>query len=211
MELEKAEKYIFRKLKKELPKYLYYHSIGHVKDVLNAAVNLAKVEKISETDFQLLKIAVLLHDSGFTITVKNHEKSGCHIAKEILPQFGFTQNQIKKICGMIMATKIPQTPHNQLEEIICDADLDYLGRNDYDTISQQLYMEINIKKTLDQIGWLKMQISFLEKHQYFTATAIKMRTRKKSKTLEKLKKEFLKIKIKKAIKPINQNGSTKAP
>jgi len=196
MELEKAEKYIFQKLKKELPKHLYYHSIGHVEDVLNAAINLAKLEKINENDFQLLKIAVLLHDSGFTITVKNHEKSGCQIAKEILPQFDFTQNQIKKICGMIMATKIPQTPHNQLEEIICDADLDYLGRNDYATISQLLYMEININKTLDYIGWLKLQIDFLEKHHYFNATTIKMRTKKKAKTLEKLKKELLKLETK---------------
>lgn len=196
MELEKAEKYIYQKLKKEWPKHLYYHSMNHVEDVLNAAINLAKFEKINENDFQLLKIAVLLHDSGFILKVKHHEKAGCHIAKEILPQFDFTQNQIKTICGMIMATKIPQTPHNQLEEIICDADLDYLGRNDYAIISQRLYMEININKTLDYVGWLKLQIGFLEKHHYFTATAIKMRSRKKAKTLEKLKKELLKLETK---------------
>ena len=34
-----------------------------------------------------------------------------------LPEYGYSTGQIDRICGMIMATQIPQTPHNKLEEI----------------------------------------------------------------------------------------------
>ena len=32
-----------------------------------------------------------------------------------------------------MATKLPPKPTNKLEEIMCDADLDYLGQKRYDS------------------------------------------------------------------------------
>ena len=38
---------------------------------------------------------------------------------------------------LILATKVPQKPKNKLEKIICDADLDYLGREDFDNISDK--------------------------------------------------------------------------
>ena len=40
-----------------------------------------------------------------------------------------------------MATEIPQNPKTHLEMIMCDADLDYLGRYDFETISNNLYTE----------------------------------------------------------------------
>ena len=190
MEYQKAENFIVNKLRKELSKDLFYHSINHVEDVLHAAVNLAKLEKINDTDLHLLKIAVLFHDSGFTVHAKDHEATGCDIVRKTLPEFGYSTSQIEKICGMIMSTRIPQSPKNLLEEIICDADLDYLGRDDYDFISNNLYKEINENGKLDEDSWLKLQISFLETHHYYTASAIGMRKQKKAEKLHSLKKKL---------------------
>ncbi len=196
MEYQKAEKFIVDKLKKELPKRLFYHSINHVEDVFQAAVVLAKLEGISDDDFQLLKIAVLFHDSGFIVHPKEHEATGCKIVRENLPFFGYSTQQIEKICGMIMATKIPQDPHNLLEEIICDADLDYLGRDDYDSISNNLFKEINANGNLDEESWLKLQISFLETHHYYTASALRMRKQKKEDKLKSLKQTLAGLNVK---------------
>ncbi len=190
MDYQKAEKFIVEKLKRELPKRLFYHSINHVEDVFQAAVVLAKLEGIKDEDFQLLKIAVLFHDSGFMVHAKEHEATGCNIVRENLPFFGYSQEQIERICGMIMATKIPQSPHNLLEEIICDADLDYLGRDDYDSISNNLFKEINVNSKLDEDSWLKLQISFLETHHYYTASAIRMRKKMKEDKLMSLKQKL---------------------
>src|SRR4051812_3723082 len=117
MEFEKVKKFILDKLKKELTKNLTYHSLGHIKDVYGAAENLAGLEKVSGEDLTLLLTAVLFHDSGFLISQKEHERLSCEIAEKHLPDFGYTPAQIVRIRGMIMATQIPQTPHNLLERI----------------------------------------------------------------------------------------------
>lgn len=181
------EIFISEKLKNELPKHLYYHSIHHVEDVLKAATIISDGEGISSEDFQLLKIAVLFHDSGFIEGAQDHELRGCIIARKNLPNFDFNENEIEVICGMIMATKIPQSPKNHLEEIICDSDLDYLGRDDYDAISNNLFREINLYNFMDEIGWLKVQINFMEAHSYFTKTANRLRKDEKEKRLQLLK------------------------
>lgn len=88
---------------------------------------------------------------------------------------------------MIIATRIPQMPCNLLEQILCDADLDYIGRDDYWKISNYLFKEINESAQLLEIDWLKIQIEFLDQHHFFTATAINERKEKKAIYIQKLK------------------------
>ncbi len=188
MQFEKTKKFIFAKLKKDLAKHLSYHSVNHIKDVYSAAERLAKHEGVTGEDLTLLLTAVLFHDSGFLMQQKGHEKISCDIAKEYLPQFEYNHDQIERICGMIMATSIPQTPHNLMEEIICDADLDYLGRDDFFTIGNNLYAELQVYGMINsEDEWNNMQVGFLKKHHYFTKTAIRLRKAKKDEHLKEVK------------------------
>jgi HD superfamily phosphodiesterase len=188
MQFNNAKKFILAKLKKDLPKYLSYHSVEHIKDVYDSAKVIAKEEGVKGEDKKLLLTAALFHDSGFLNQQKDHEKLSCDIARQYLPQFGYNNEQIEKICGMIMATKIPQDPHNLLEQILCDADLDYLGREDFFRIGNKLFSELSIYGILNtEEEWNNLQIRFLEKHHYFTNTAIKMRKAKKDAYLEEIK------------------------
>ncbi len=138
MEFEKVKLFILKKLKRELPKNLTYHSAEHIKDVYRSAKILASMEGIQGDELTLLLTAVLFHDSGFLRQQADHELISCEIVREHLPSYGYSEEQINRICGMIMATRIPQAPHNLLEEIICDADLDYLGRDDFFKIGNGL-------------------------------------------------------------------------
>ena len=193
MQFEKTKKFILGKLKKELPKNLTYHSLGHIKDVYNAATELAKMEKVKGDDLTLLLTAVLFHDSGFLIQQKEHERVGCEIAKEYLPQYEYTDEQIKIICGMIMATKIPQTPNTKLEQIICDSDLDYLGRDDFFDIGNKLCDELFMYGIIsNETEWNKLQVRFLEQHRYFTASSKKLRKAKKAENLALIKSKISK-------------------
>src|SRR5215213_10256033 len=140
---EKTKNFIIDKLTRELPANLYYHGVHHVLDVLAAAEMLGEKEKISEKEMELVRVAVLFHDSGYTEGAKNHEERGCELAKENLRAFGYNSDEINSICGMIMATIYPQKPKNHLEEIICDADLDYLGRDDFFITGSTLLKEMN--------------------------------------------------------------------
>jgi predicted metal-dependent HD superfamily phosphohydrolase len=180
IELSELKQIVFDKLNKELPKHLYYHSVAHVADVYQAALHIAEREGITPEEKELLATAVLFHDSGFIYQSKNHEEKGVEIVKETLPGYGYSADEIEKICGMIMATQIPQTPHNKLEEIICDADLDYLGRDDFWEIGNSLYREILAAGTeMSERDWNQLQLKFLSAHHYFTVTAIRERKAKK--------------------------------
>lgn len=191
MQFERAGKFILNKLGKELPKSLSYHSVEHVKDVYNSAAMIGKQENISGYDMKLLLTAAWFHDSGFLKGAKDHEEESCRTAKKFLLEFEYQPAEIEKICGMIMATKIPQTPKNHLEEILADADLDYLGREDFFNIGNKLFTELSIFGFLNsEDEWNRLQVRFLESHHYFTKTAIQLRNEKKQEHLA-----FVKLKI----------------
>ncbi len=184
MKFAEVKKFLLGKLKKELPKHLSYHSVEHVKDVMDACRMLAKHESIKGVELKLLLTAALFHDSGFLVNSKEHEKLSCEIAQQHLPLYGYNDDHIERICGMIMATKVPQKPTNHLEEIICDADLDYLGREDFFTIGNKLFSELSMYGILNtENEWNKLQVKFLEAHHYFTKTAIALRQKQKDKHL----------------------------
>jgi uncharacterized protein len=188
MEVSQAERYILDLLGKELSPTLYYHGLHHVLDVTHAALILAEEEGIKdEESIKLLKTAALFHDSGFLNTYKDHEVEGCRIVLSALPLFGYTIAQIDIISGMIMATKIPQNPKTHLERIICDADLDYLGRGDFEPIAKTLYEELFSRNLIsDENTWNRIQIKFISGHQYHTQSARLKREAKKQDHLRKL-------------------------
>jgi hypothetical protein len=187
MDLPAAEKYILEKLESELSPNLTYHCKGHVLDVLNAAMMYAELEQITVYEKLLLKTAVLFHDSGFIVQAKEHEAIGCEIARKSLPGFGYTEEEIARICGMIMATRIPQTAHNKLEEIICDSDLDYLGRDDFWHIGPTLFTELKTFGVIEnEEAWNRMQLKFLNTHRYLTEHAIRLRKAKKQEHIRQI-------------------------
>ncbi len=166
---------------------LYYHGKHHTLDVLQTTKELCDLENIDAYHTILMQTAALLHDSGFTIDNKNHEELGCGITRELLPKYGYTDGEIEMICSMIMSTKIPQSPKNIYEEIICDADLDYLGREDFPRIGKTLFDELSVFGVLNDIKeWNKIQIKFLSNHTYFTKTNIARRQPKKQEFIAEL-------------------------
>ena len=191
MEYEKIKKIILKELKENLPEHLSYHSVMHVKDVINAVEEIAVAENVGGEDLMLLKTAALLHDSGFLHGAKDHEEKSCEIAQKYLLDYGYNQPQIDKIKGMIMATKIPQSPKNKLEEILADADLDYLGRDDFFKIGDKLFDELTMFGIVNsERDWNLLQEKYLESHHFFTKTAINNRNQKKQENLEIIKSKL---------------------
>ena len=188
MDYSAAKAHILQKLERELSDQLYYHGLHHTLDVLKVTKELCEAEEVAIRDTLLLKTAALYHDAGFTIHNDQHEQLGCQLARASLPQFGYSPFDIDCICGMIMATKIPQSPQNKLEEILCDADLDYLGRDDFKAIGDTLFQELKAYDVLsDEETWNRLQVSFLQTHTFFTKTNLERRQQQKERHLEELK------------------------
>ncbi len=190
LKFEDLENFVLNKFEQELSKNLFYHNLKHTIDVTVQAEIIGKKEGVSDEDLLLLKTAALFHDSGFLRSYTDHELIGIQNANEILPKYGYSKNQIKKIGDMIFATKLPPKPKNKLEKIICDADLDYLGRVDFIPVSNNLFKElVSHKIIIDDINeWNKTQIKFIENHQYFTNTAKNLREVNKKHRLEEIRK-----------------------
>ncbi len=146
-----------------------YHNFNHTFYVYEKAIEIAEHEGCSSPDVRLLKAAALWHDTGYVNTYYGHEEESCVQATKYLPDFGFTKDEIYVICGMIMATKIPQTPHNHLEQIIADADLEYVGSDKAETQAQLLFEELRtLNPFLHEELWNQTQLFFLDHHHFFT-------------------------------------------
>ena len=194
---KKAERHIMKVLKKGLPPNLHYHGIHHTFDVVRAVERIAIMEGVMDDDIFVLKSAATYHDAGFVEKYDNNEPIGARLAEEILPKYGYTEEQIEEVKKLIYATIIPHNPNSKLEKIICDADLDYLGRDDFFDIADSLRRELRDhgKIKSDRL-WDEIQVKFLTQHQYFTKSAKKMRDAKKAEHLQVIKDRLVSDKYK---------------
>lgn len=185
-----AKDYALQRLSVELPPTFYYHSLHHTAyDVLPAAERFAEFEAVSEVDMLLVRTAAVYHDIGYLEQRLNHEEGGVRIARQVLPDFGYSPHHLDIISGMIMATKLPQTPRTLLEQIIADADMDSLGREDFLETSHNLRDELASTGVVVELQeWYRRQTGFLQTHRYFTQAARHLRDAGKQANIERLQR-----------------------
>jgi class 3 adenylate cyclase len=178
---------ILDKLERELPDFLFYHNVKHTVDVVTEVELIGWAEGCTDEEILLLKTAGLFHDAGHTLSYDDHEYQGTLLAREMLPAYGYSDEQIDRICRIIMSTKLPPRPTDLLEQIICDSDLDYLGRSDFIPVSNTLFEELKAQDKISNLNdWNKMQVKFISGHQYFTATARRLREVNKKLQIERI-------------------------
>jgi len=184
MRFEEARKFIIDRLTNELPAYLTYHSVQHTKEVEQHVEQLAGSEGLSPDDTILLRTAALFHDAGYLETYTGHEEISKNLAETFLPQFGYTGEEVKRVGDLIMATRLPQDPQDKAAQILCDADLYYLGTKSYPTQAENLYHELyHVGLIKSKEEWVHRQIDFLHAHKYFTNTANQILSRVKHQNL----------------------------
>jgi predicted metal-dependent HD superfamily phosphohydrolase len=189
MDLQGARAYILQRLHDELKPNLFYHSYAHTLDVCRSVQYLGQATGIGSEDLAELEIAALFHDSGMLFSYRQHEHYSASFARETLPGFSFPGRSIDRICRLIMITENPSGATTISEQILCDADLDYLGRNDYFILSFKLKLEweVNGIKAYELEEWLKYQLEFLMNHKYFTFAAGSIRDQTKQHHIQSIR------------------------
>lgn len=187
-DFERARQYALERLQRELPPELRYHSVAHTRDeVVPAVERLAAIEKVEGEERQLLLTAAYYHDLGFVKQAAGHEAISARLAADILPGFGYTPAHVCLIGKLIMATRLPQSPHTRLEKIMADADLDILGREDFFTKNQDLRAEAAaLGRVFTDEEWYGGQLSFMRAHRYFTAAARRLRDAGKRRNIDRM-------------------------
>ena len=169
--LQEAQALVTDMLQNKLSKNISFHTLQHTQEVVRACQLLADELRISEDDRFALHLAAWFHDTGYTIgSSRDHEDVSIKLATEFMNARIVAEETKKKVIGCINATRMPQCPENTLEQIICDADLYHLGTGDFDEKNRLLRTELNEfgDNDVSKKDWRKINIRFLERHEYFT-------------------------------------------
>lgn len=172
--LNDAQALVTDLLTNKLSKSIRFHTLQHTQEVVAACDMLATNLHVSEDDRYALALAAWFHDTGYTGgEAKDHESLSVQLANEFLTIHGASDELKAKISGLINATRMPQTPDNPLQQIICDADLFHLGTAAFKEKNKLLREELVEfgNHTLSKKDWRKINIRFLENHTYFTSYA----------------------------------------
>lgn len=192
LDLEGARRYALERLELELSPKLVYHTLQHTRDdVVPAAARLAAMVGVTGEDLSLLLTAGYYHDIGFVQQPDGHEAISIRIASRALPRFGYTYQHIRAVAHMIGVTRLPQSPHTLIEQIIADADLDLFGRDDFIARNAALRAErAALGSVVSDEDWYGSQLKFVRSHRYFTEAARTLRDAKKQQNIEELEKLY---------------------
>jgi len=190
--LKIVDQYIRELFRDELPKNIKYHNADHTlnptKGVVAVANNLAILENVSEHDRELLIAAAYFHDIGYIREYEKNEPIAARMAGRILKLIGYEPDEIEKIQKMILATGLEIKPKTHCEKIICDADLDNLGREDFFKLEEKLREGRSARgiDVSDDVKWYGDTLEFIKKHQYYTESQKKLREKGKQKNIKGL-------------------------
>lgn len=188
--IEEISRYVEKLFRTHSPDFLY-HDLQHTIDVVSIVNNIADNSGINTGDKELLLIAAWFHDTGYPDDIPYHEERSAEIAGEYLNKINYPASRTDIIKSLILSTKMPQNPKTRLEKIICDADIAYIGKDDFISRTDRLRKEWEqtINKTYNDSDWLKKNINFIESNSFHTDFAKRKfgDTRKKNLRLLKQK------------------------
>ena len=194
--LKIVDHYIRSLFRDELPEGIKYHDGNHTlhptKGVVASANRIAISENISEGDRELLITAAYFHDTGYIREYEKNEPIAARMAGRILKLIGYKPNEVVKVQNMILATDLERKPKTHAEKILCDADLDHLGREDFFKFDGKLRDGWRSKgiDVSDEAKWYRGTLEFIKKHQYYTESQKKLREKGKQKNIKGLLKKL---------------------
>ena len=201
--LKMVDQYIRELFREELPDGIKYHDANHTihptRGVVSAANRIALSENVSEKDRELLIAAAYFHDTGYIREYDKNEPIAARMAGRILKLMGFKPKEIEKVQKMILATDLARKPKTRLEKILCDADLDHFGREDFFKLDGKLRDGRRARgiDVSDDAKWYQGTLEIIKKHQYYTDSQKKLREKEKQKNIQRLLKKLEKIEKKK--------------
>jgi len=191
-----AEKYVISYLNDNLDASFVYHNLAHTQRVVNKVIELSEDSDLNATEKQQLLIAAWFHDIGFTKTIEGHEKESVKIASEFLTSQKVSEDNIKAISELILATQMNYKPKTKIEGYIRDADCAHLSSKNYGDYAALLRKEweLTLDKKISKTDWIQENINFLTNHSFNTDLATKKWEGRKSKNLASLLQNQTKIK-----------------
>src|SRR5438876_4145834 len=194
MLLPEAQSFVNNLFQNKVSKSIRFHNIQHTLDVVTACMKMAEYYQLEEKDRLVLSLAAWFHDTGYSNgKADDHETVSIQIATDFLQQHAADPILIQRVTSCIEATRLPQSPKNHIEQILCDADLFHLGTDEFKEKSRLLREEYKTFSKIDipRKDWRKQNIAFVEAHEYFTSYGKEKLQPVKEKHLLELKEKLV--------------------
>ncbi len=199
---KKVSAFVYQLLANQLPADIYFHNFDHTRIMKKEALILAKEEKLSNEQKELLCLATLFQHTGYTQKYKGHLAVSQSIASSFLEKHNYPTEKIQEVNQLIAVMQSEQMPKSLTEKIACDAYYAYWGLKKYRLRSARLRKELTSKLegyTPSDQAWNERCEKELQEHYYYTQAAIErygdrqkinlQKTKKRKKELEKIAKK----------------------
>jgi predicted metal-dependent HD superfamily phosphohydrolase len=190
--LQKTEDYALSILKERTPINNRYHSVAHTQDVVHSSIEIGIGERLTPDEMEIVQIAAWFHDLGYIDKSEDHEEISAMYASNFLSEENYLPERIERVIGCILATKVPQKPNNRLEQVICDSDLNHIGRKIFFERNDifRIEFENHLGRKLTEYEWITKTIDFITRHHFFTEYAIKNFSEQKKENLKILQEQL---------------------
>jgi predicted metal-dependent HD superfamily phosphohydrolase len=212
--LQAAENQVRQLFQQQQKEALLYHNLAHTLGVVASATSIAGHYQLSEADNFTVLAAAWFHDVGYLVgPPERHEIAGAQQAASFLATQGVAAAVIQQVEACILATRMPQTPQNLLEQIVCDADLFNFGMDDFKDKTKLLRKEKELLTGQDIPGsqWRAETLALLQGHTYFTEYARAIQQKGKEENIDWLIKQQNKKAAKAAAEKTEVSEKTTKP
>jgi predicted metal-dependent HD superfamily phosphohydrolase len=190
--LDSVEEYVEHILRDRTPVTNHYHNLVHTRDIVHSSIEIGIGEKLSPDELEIVQIASWFHDIGYVENPKDHEGISAMYASNFLNEENYPEENIVRIIACILATKTPQNPKTKLEQVLCDADLNHFGKEDFWTRNESFRKEQEHfqKRKLNDPDFFASSINFMNHHHYHTDYAINTFSKVKKANIKELQNQL---------------------
>ncbi|MGI4887336.1 MAG: Pycsar system effector family protein [Janthinobacterium lividum] len=166
--VEAAQAAVVPLLETQLAPALTYHTLRHTTTVVKEARALAAAADLGPADTEALLVAAWWHDTGYLDVYDGHEYRSMERAAAWLAAQGVPAERSALVQSLIRATHRDEVAETELQQLLVDADMSNLARDDFQASAELLRTEweVALGKTYASEDWAELQLTFMQAHHY---------------------------------------------
>jgi predicted metal-dependent HD superfamily phosphohydrolase len=172
-----------------LPTIYRFHTLDHTLAVVAASKEIAKLEGLPEHEQLLVEASAWFHDVGYLRSLAEHETMSAFRSLLYLSRMGIHLDDIERIEQCILVTKLGSKPMNDMQKVLCDADMWHLTCPEFQMWSGRLRKEWGAMKGLvaTDAEWIQNNLNFMRGvkfHTHYAKEIMQLRLAANIQTLE---------------------------
>ena len=169
-EIKTLQEQAIRFLHTHLDKSFYYHNAEHTRNVCLAIEEFTAADASWAADqLEALQLAAVFHDFGYLAANADNEALALPYIRQWGTKFQFSDDLIMQAHELIMETCYPYHPVTPAGKLLCDADIEYIGRADFAAQADLFRQELAAQGVVySELQWWQLELQFLLDNHFFT-------------------------------------------